>query len=462
MKATILAVDDNSDALFALRELLSANGYAVVEAGSGAETLERLQDSSPDLVLLDINMPPPDGLEITRRMRADPVWRYIPILLLTAKDSFDDVIAGFEEGADDYIRKPFHTEELLARIQAALRTKRLYGELRSVSEDNAMLRRRLGEECSFAGIVGQSRALRAVFDVIEKVKDADVPVLIAGESGTGKELIASAIHFNSSRRNRPLVAQNCSALNENLLESELFGHVKGAFTGALRDKQGLFESADRGTLFLDELGEMPASLQAKLLRVLQDGCFNPVGSVSPRKADVRIVAATNRDLRAMISEGKFREDLFYRLNVIAIHLPPLRERAEDIPLLVDSFLEHIASRTKKQRKAFSEAALQVLCDYSWPGNIRELQNEVERAVLLSGLETVVQPEILSPHIARSPGLVSVPLSQAAKLRDAITQLERSMISKTLEQCGGNKSEAARELGISRSNLIAKVQEYGLE
>ncbi|MBX7136737.1 MAG: sigma-54 dependent transcriptional regulator [Oligoflexia bacterium] len=454
----ILAVDDNQEALFALEALLRDAGYEVITAASGTETIAKITAENPDLVLLDVVMPRPDGYEVTAQVKADPVLRYIPIVLLTSKDSLDDVIHGLEQGADDYIKKPFRKEELLARVHAVLRTRQLYQELRDSNRLRSELQQRLSEKYNYANIVGRSAKMKALFETLEKVKDAEVPVLVSGESGTGKELVATALHYSSRRREKSLVVQNCSAFNENLLESELFGHVKGAFSGALKDKQGLFEIADGGTFFLDELGEMSLALQARLLRVLEDGSFIPVGATHPKKVDVRIVAATNRNLKEMVSKGTFREDLFYRLNVVPIELPPLRERREDIPHLVEHFLALVNSK-RGSAKVFSPEALEALCDYGWPGNIRELRNEIERATLLSSADCI-GAEALSPQILSAKALGAA--GSAGTLGAAVQDLEKKMLLSTLTRLAWNKSEAARELGISRSSLIAKVQAFGLE
>ena len=464
----ILAVDDNEDSLFALEQLLVEQGFDVSVAVSGREALERIGSDNPDIVLLDINMPGMDGHEVLSRIKSDEVFQYIPVIILTANESEEDVHRGFEGGADDYVRKPFRTGELIDRVNVALkRTRPLYGELRSTQESNAALRRRLGEQSSFGNILGRSTAMKSVFDLIQKVVDAPVPVLVTGESGTGKELVARAIHFNSMRKQKTFIAQNCAAFSESLLESELFGHVRGAFTGAIRDREGLFQAADGGTLFLDEVGEMALPLQAKLLRVLQDGSFSQVGENKLRRADVRVVAATNRNLHEMVQQGKFREDLYYRLNVVSISIPPLRERRVDIRLLADFFLEEIGKRSKKTAKRLSSEAFQLLSDYDWPGNVRQLQNEMERAWILSTDSDEIQPSVLSPEVRRgsmfngSPATSSMSGEQV-QLKDAIQELERKMIKEALERLDGNKSEAARELGMSRSNLIAKVKEYGLD
>lgn len=464
----ILAVDDNDDSLFALEQLLISAGYEVLTAHSGKEALRIIETEIPDIVLLDINMPGMNGYEVLHAVKSDPALRYITVVLVSANDELEDILKGLDTGADGYITKPFRNDELLARVKASLRTRALYSELQKSEKTSSELRRRLEDASSYSNIIGRSAVMQEVFDLVRKVLDAPVPVLISGESGTGKELVARAIHFNSTRRNRPFIAQNCAAFSESLLESELFGHVRGAFTGAIRDREGLFQAADSGTLFLDEIGEMALPLQAKLLRVLQDGTFIPVGENRTRKADVRVLAATNRTLIDLVKEGKFREDLYYRLNVVNIAIPPLRERQADIPLLCEHFLADIAGRTNSAAKTISAQALQILCDYGWPGNVRQLQNEMERAWILGGESREIGAVLLSPEVRRgsmcnsSERIPIVPGAHHAQLKDAVQELEKQMIKETLERLGGNKSEAARELGISRSNLIGKVQGYGLE
>ena len=459
----ILAVDDNPDALFALEQLLLSRGFQVVTAASGNETLEKVEAERPDLILLDVVMPEPDGYAVAKILKAHPELRYITIVLLTGKDELPDILRGFEQGADDYICKPYQSAELIARVHAALRVRKLYTELRDVKVANRHLQAKLTENFSFGSIIGKSPAMADLYQIMAKVVDADVPVLITGESGTGKEMVATALHANGPRRDKAFVVQNCSAFNENLLESELFGHVKGAFTGAMRDKQGLFEVADGGTFFLDELGEMSPALQVKLLRVLQDGTFMPVGGTKQKKVDVRIIAATNRNLEDMVQKGSFREDLYYRLNVVSLRLPPLRDRAGDVPLLVQFFLSKIADKTKQSVKSIAPDAMACLERYPWPGNIRQLENEMQRAYVMSGKESVITRECLSPTAAgvEVPAL-KIPHGQERALKDVLDQVEREMIEQALGRCEGNKSEAARQLGIARSNLIAKCREYGLE
>ena len=457
----ILAVDDSPDGLFALAEALKQNGFEVDTAAGGEQALQLVARAVPDIILLDINMPGMDGYEVTRRLKSDPLLRYIPIVLLTANDQLEALVKGFEAGANDYIRRPFNTAELIARVNAAMRTRAVYQELQSSERENRELRTRSGQRHRFESIIGTSAAMREVVSLLEKITETSAPVLICGESGTGKEVVAQAVHYSSLRKDKPLVIQNCAAFNESLLESELFGHMRGAFTGAVRDKQGLFQAADGGSFFLDELGEMSPALQVKLLRVLQDGTFVPVGDTKQRKVDVRIIAATNRHLDAMISEGSFREDLFYRLSVITINLPPLRERREDIALLAESFLAGHAAKSAQPPKKLHPETLKLLAGFSWPGNVRQLQNEIERLVIMSASQQEILPELLAPQIKSAASVTALAAPVSGNLKDATDALERSMIEATLLRCGGNKSEAARELGISRSNLIAKAQAFGL-
>jgi DNA-binding NtrC family response regulator len=459
----ILAVDDNPEALYALEQLLISRGFEVVTASSGKETIERAESERPDLILLDVVMPEPDGYQVAKILKAHPELKYTTVVLLTGKDELKDILFGFEQGADDYICKPYQSAELVARVHAALRVRKLYSELRDARVANRHLQAKLGENFSFGAIIGQSPAMNDLYQIMAKVIDSDVPVLVTGESGTGKEMVATALHANGPRKDKAFVVQNCSAFNENLLESELFGHVKGAFTGAMRDKQGLFEVADGGTFFLDELGEMSPALQVKLLRVLQDGTFMPVGGTKQKRVDVRIIAATNRNLEEMVQKGTFREDLYYRLNVVALRLPPLRERLGDVPLLVQFFLAKIAAKSKQSMKAIAPDAMSTLEAFHWPGNIRQLENEIQRACVMSGKDDTITRACLSPAVVESTGSGrGVVIAHDKPLKDVLARVERDMIEQALARCDGNKSEAARQLGISRSNLIAKSQEYGLE
>jgi DNA-binding NtrC family response regulator len=459
----VLAVDDQQEALFALEALLTEQGFDVVTAGSGKETLAQVERENPDLILLDVMMPDMNGYEVTRVLKGNPKHRFTPIVLLTANDTLEDLLRGLNEGADDYIRKPYRKEELLARMNAVMRTRRLYTELKHSTDENLALRKQVSDRYGFDNLIGRSPAMQEVYELMVRVKDAAVPVLITGESGTGKELVARAIHVNSPRKDKPFVAQNCSAFNDNLLESELFGHVRGAFTGAVRDKPGLFESANGGSFFLDELGEMSPALQVKLLRVLQEGTFFPVGSTTPKKVDVRVIAATHRNLQEMMARGAFREDLYYRLNVVNIKLPPLRDRRADIADLTRHFLSEKARKNGVQPKTLDPEALKKLTEYHWPGNIRELENEIERLMLMSGDAPQIDVALVSAHIGGNGSGGGVPApGEGGKLKDALEDLERRMIAAALQKTEGNKSEAARELGVSRSNLIAKAKLYGIE
>ncbi|PIS11232.1 MAG: nitrogen fixation protein NifA [Bdellovibrio sp. CG10_big_fil_rev_8_21_14_0_10_47_8] len=325
------------------------------------------------------------------------------------------------------------------------------------------LNKELGSRYKYDNMIGKSKPMQSLYALLDKIKGADSTVLIQGENGTGKELIAKAIHYNSSRKDKAFVIQNCSAFNDNLLESELFGHIKGSFTGALKDKKGLFEVADKGTFFLDEIGDTSPQMQVKLLRVLQEGTFTPVGATEQRKVDVRIIAATNRNLKEMVEQGTFREDLYYRLNVINLRVPPLRERKEDIPLLAEFFLQKSTESTGLAKRALTKRALEKLYDYPWPGNVRELQNEMERLVVLSGEDTKILPEMLSPKIMEIADKSKVQGARLqGKLKDALEELERDMIREGLRRTGWNKSKLAKELGISRAGLIMKVEKYGLD
>ncbi len=459
----ILIVDDDPEQIFALESLLEAQGHSVLTAASGKEAVKVLKASGKtlDLIISDVNMPEMTGVELCDWVRSDADLRYLPVVLVTSLDTVEDLEKGFDAGADDYLCKPYNKDELLVRIAAVIQTRQLYSELRQAHHEREKLVSELHGRYAFGSLVGKAESMQEVYQLIERVAPSEAPVLITGESGTGKELVARAIHAQSKLSGRTLVIQNCSALNEQLLESELFGHVKGAFTGASRDKKGLFEVADQGTLFLDELGEMPLSMQAKLLRVLQDGTFHPVGSTESKTVKVRVIAATNRNLEEMMAEGSFREDLFYRLSVVQIPLPPLRQRRGDIALLVENFLE--GKRESYGPRILSSEVLDFLISSDWPGNIRQLHNELERMLIMSDPGETLGPSHVSSKLrSASSGQVHDEDLGGESLRDAIESLEKKLIQKTLESVGGNKSEAARQLDISRSSLISKVKQYHLE
>ncbi len=339
----------------------------------------------------------------------------------------------------------------------------LYIEVEKREDRIRELNKELGSRFKYDNMIGKSKPMQGLYMLLDKIKNADSTVLIQGENGTGKELIAKSIHYNSLRKDKPFILQNCSAFNDNLLESELFGHMRGSFTGAIKDKKGLFEVADKGTFFLDEIGDTSPQMQVKLLRVIQEGTFTPVGSTEMKKVDTRIIAATNRHLREMVEKGTFREDLYYRLNVINIRVPPLRERKEDLPFLTEYFFQKTAEATGTQRKGLTKRALELLYDYQWPGNVRELQNEIERVVVLAGEETKITPEMLSPKIVENIQQNKHQGSRLqGKLKDAMEDLEKEMIREGLRRTGWNKSKLAKELGISRAGLIMKVEKYGLD
>ncbi len=461
-QAQILIVDDDKAHRSMLRMLLKGWGYDVTEADDGSTAVELVRERAFDAVLTDVRMAHMDGITTLGEIKA---WNpSIPVLIMTAWSSVQSAVEALRLGAYDYLTKPLDFDNLRLSLERALDHTRLVAE-------NQELRRRLGGQSS---ILGRSQAVRDMLALISTVGPTEATVLITGESGTGKELVARSIQELSQRKDKPFVTINCAALAENLLESELFGHEKGAFTGADKRREGRFVQAHTGTLFLDEIGEMPLSLQAKLLRVLQQGEVQRVGSDSVLKVDVRLVAATNRNLAQEVSEGRFREDLFYRLNVIGIEVPPLRERQEDIPVLAAFFLERYAAANRKTLKGFTPQAMDAMLRYAWPGNVRELENAVERAVILSTADYVTEralplcvqqaqaapaPEAVEQHIVSSPASVTaVPSLSNLSLDD----LEKLAIQATLRETEDNKSEAARRLGITRATLHSKLKRYGLE
>ncbi len=444
-EGTLLVVDDDSGARSALAELLRADGYSVETAGDGFKALGKLEDSTPDLVLTDLNMPGMDGVELLRKVKErDPE---LPVVLMTAYGGVETAVAAMREGAADYLTKPLNTDELAIVLERAMER----AKLRREASD---LRSQLKDRYSFDNIVGSSPEMQRVFKSVAQVAPSRATVLLSGESGTGKELVAAAIHHNSPRAGGPFVKLHCAALAESLLESELFGHEKGAFTGADRKREGRFEQAHGGTLFLDEIGEISPAIQVKLLRVLQEREFERVGGSQTLRVDVRVVAATNRDLKEMVQAGKFREDLFYRLNVINLTLPPLRRRPSDIPQLAMHFLKHYAAENGKSVKHLSDDALNQLVKHAWPGNVRELENVIERAVVLAEGETI-EVSHLPPELAvaaRRGGPPPIPGS-------TMDELERYAITKTMEAVGGSTGKAAEILGISVRKIQYKLQEY---
>ena len=452
--ATILVVDDHPSNVKAIRTKLQSEGHTILDASNGAEALQKFQANKPDLVLLDIMMPGMDGYEVCERIKSTNGDAFTPVILVTAKTDTQSLVKGFDVGADDYITKPFKPIELVARVRGMLR-------IRDVLRENSYLKEELAKNYDFDTIVGESQEMKRVFDLVEKVVEQDVTVLLAGETGTGKEVFARAIHYNGSRKKGRFVATNCGALSETLLESELFGHKRGSFTGATADKIGLFEAANGGTIFLDEVSETSPSFQVKLLRVLQEGEITRVGDATPRKIDVRVIAATHKDLEAEIKADRFREDLFYRLSVFPIRLPPLRERTRDIPILARHFLERYASSFHQQCLGFTDEAIRALTAYQWPGNVRELINEIQRALLLCEPGVEIGLSELSDKITGGR-FDAQQWKPRGVLREAVEELERELIQGAHEKFGGNKTHMADELGISRWTLLQKMRLYGVE
>lgn len=445
-RSNVLVVEDEELMRAILRKLLEDENYRVLTADSAETALEIFTTEEIDITLTDIRMTGMDGLELLDQLKA--IDSESLVIIMTAYSSVDSAIAALRKGAYDYVTKPFVNEDLLQTVRNALRQRELFRE-------NRNLRRELDSRYSFSEIIGTSASLQAVFRLVEKVSATNASILISGESGTGKELIARAIHHHSLRASNPFVAVNCGALPESLLESELFGHTKGAFTDAKSDKKGLFRSAEGGTIFLDEIGEMPTMLQVKLLRALQEHEVTPVGASLPLKFDARIIAATNLNLEEEVERGNFREDLFYRLNVIEIYLPPLRTRREDIPLLVKHFVTKIAQEQNAPEKNISKPAANALVNYNWQGNIRELQNAVERAFILS--ETEIDLESLPPKIRNTQQ--GFEMRDPDGLRPTLEEVERRYVLEILNAADQDKTLAAEILGIDLSTLYRKLKRY---
>ncbi len=451
-KGTLLVVDDDTAHRTMLRTLVSGWGYEIFEADDGGTAVDMVRQRAYDMVLMDVRMLKVSGLEALVAIKnLNPA---IPVVIMTAYSSVETAVDALKQGAHDYLTKPLDFDKLRITIERAMEHTRL-------KEENLRLRESLGLRFDRSRIIGQSPAMVKLLDTVSQVAPSEATVLITGESGTGKELIAAAVHFNSSRRDGPFVQLNCAAITETLLESELFGHEKGAFTGAERRREGRFLQADGGSLFLDEVSEMPLAMQVKLLRVLQEREFTRVGGDAAVRVDVRLIAATNRHLPEFIAAGRFREDLYYRLNVVGLSVPPLRARREDIPLLVQHFLATFAERNRKPIKGVTPQAMDRLIRYSWPGNVRELMNAVERAVVLARADYLSEEDFaLMPAEEASPApLASSPGGRADHL--SLDEIEKATILKALEAAGGNKSETARRLGITRRTLHKKLKIYGV-
>ena len=452
IKNTILIVDDDLAHRTMLKTLLSGWGYAVVEADDGSAAIVQVRERPFDLILMDVRMVKVSGLEALAEIKAfNPS---IPVIIMTAYASVETAVEALKKGAYDYLTKPLDFDELRLTLERAMDHSQL-------KEENRLLRERLGSRFDRQNLIGRSQAMTALLETVAQVAPSEATVLITGESGTGKEMIAGAIHFNSSRKDGPFIRINCAAITETLLESELFGHEKGSFTGADRRKEGKFRQADGGSIFLDEVSEMSLGMQVKLLRVLQEREITRVGGNEVLKVDVRVIAATNRDPLQAIATGRFREDLYYRLNVVPLHVPPLRSRREDIPLLAQHFLIHFAGQNHKPIRGFTPQAMDRLLRYAWPGNVRELMNAVERGVVLSRSEYLDEAEL--PLISTgegaagpSPAPGTMPNGEAP-----LEEVEKAAILKSLAAAEGNKSEAARRLGITRRTLHQKLKKWGL-
>ena len=460
MTQKVLLVDDERNVRKALSMTLRKSGYEISEAASGAEALNRISSFQPEVMLLDLRMPELDGMETLRRLNRIE-GKKPKVVMMTAYGSASDVMEAMKLGAFDYVQKPFDLVQVKQVVAKALQ--------HAQTEQGVVAAAAKGEEKAeeSSGLVGLSPAMQDVYKLVGKVSMSKATVLIQGESGTGKELIAKAIHANSPRADKPLIAINCGAIPEHLLESELFGYERGAFTGAVGRKQGMFELADGGTLFLDEVGELSPALQVKLLRVLQERTLVRLGGVEPIAVDVRLIAATNRDLRERIRQGQFREDLYYRLHVVPIHMPPLRERKEDIPILIDHFLAKYGRETGKEGLYLSPAALDMLMAYHWPGNVRQLEHTIERAVIMTSIPAIQPEHIHLPSQESGPGEGRQAIDggfgyDGRTMREILQEVEREVLYQTLQKERGNKLQTAKKLGISRRALLYKIQMYGLE
>jgi DNA-binding NtrC family response regulator len=469
-RGTILVVDDEDEIREGLEALLTSEGFDVSSAGTGEAGLQKLEERPFDLMLLDVSLPDRNGLELLREIRRrDPS---LSIILITAYGSIEMARAAFKGGAQDYITKPWSNDELVAQVSLAIEGHRL-------REENVQLKRALKQRYNFPSIIGKSEKMLAVFDLVTQVAPSRSTVLISGESGTGKELIAKAIHSASTRADKAFIPVNTGSIPVDLLESQLFGHVKGAFTSAVASKKGLFEVADQGTIFFDEISTISPETQAKLLRVIQEREFMRLGGTDTIKVDVRILAASNEDLTKLVREGRFREDLFHRLNVISLKLPPLRERKEDIPLLIDRFLDQFCQENGKPPRAFTNGAMKLMMDYDWSGNVRELENVVERAVVLSTQETMdvdLLPEsVRTREIVRGVRLQLAeflpPMAGEIGMRgntpspslfEILEEVERRIICDMLERTNWNQTEAAERFQIPLSTLNQKIKRLGIE
>jgi len=452
---TVLIVDDEKNYPPIISAILENEGYETLTAYSGHEALEKLDDSDVDLVITDMKMPKMDGITLLEKIKQKN--SELPVILMTAHGTVEKAVEAMQKGAYNYILKPFDNERLILYAKKA-------SAIYQVIKENRRLRDTVKSQFSFENIIGKSKSMQDIFETIRKIGPVSATVLIEGESGTGKELVAKAIHFNSSRSEKPFIAVNCSALAENLLESELFGHEKGSFTGAVAMKKGRFELADGGTLFLDEIGELSQNLQVNLLRVLQEKVFERVGGVKPITVDTRIIAATNKKLKDEVESGRFREDLFYRLNVLHITLPPLRERSEDIRLLVDHIIKKYADERKSDTPVIGvdQEVERLLYDYDWPGNVRELENVIEQSMILCPGEIITVsdlPKYFKNNMYDNHFFHKIP--EDAKLNDTLSEIEKQMIERALRLKNNVHSDAAELLGIGKSGFSKKLKKYGM-
>ncbi len=451
MKFNVLIVDDEKNIREGLGKALELEDYNVLLAEDGKEALNVLNNEEVDLIITDLKMPVMSGEELLKKVAS--AYPTVPVIILTGHGTIESAVNAMRDGAYDFITKPLNLDRLSLLAKRALANRELVLQHRALQDEIDLI----GERNRYAKIIGKSSQMRRVMEVVEQVAATKASVLITGESGVGKELIADAIHKLSPRKDKPHIKVHCAALSESLLESELFGHEKGAFTGAVSRKRGRFELAHTGTVFLDEIGEISQSVQIKILRVLQEKRFERVGGEETQEVDVRIISATNRDLRAEIEKGNFREDLFYRLNVVNIHVPPLRERKEDIPLLAAAFLKEFADENGKQIEGIDHKANLSLYNYSWPGNIRELRNSIESAVVMCK-GNIIPPEDLPPSVISGEEGSYIKIDLGVSLEEA----ERVIIESTLNFCSGNKSKTAEVLGIGRKTLHRKINEYAIE
>jgi len=448
----VLVADDEENIRLVLRTLLRKHGYEVDVVDRGDRALERLTDFDPDFVIADVRMPGMSGIELCEALKAK--GSRATVIVMSAYGSTDLALRAMKAGAYDYVSKPFKQDEMLLALQKA-------EEREALRRENRILKEAAQKEARFERMLGRSEAMQRIFRLVEKVADYKSTVLIRGESGTGKELVARALHDRSTRSTKSFVAVNCAAIPHNLLESELFGHKRGAFTDAHADKRGLFEEAHGGTLFLDEIGELPVGLQVKLLRVLQEGTMRPLGATKDKEVDVRVVAATLRDLESDVKSGRFREDLYYRLHVLEVVVPPLRDRREDVPLLVDHFVARNAARLGTRVTRVSPGAMKLLLDHGWPGNVRELENTIERSVVLADGDELLADDL--PEALRTPtDVASTSLSTGElSIKKTVRFVEETLIRRALEKTGGNRTAAAKVLEISHRALLYKIKDYGI-